>query len=56
MPETCENYLGLVNRCVKYAHQTRKICQVLPYSMDFEAPGELWNPLSKTAFSKCSVI
>ena len=33
MPETCENCLGLVNRCVKYAHQTRKICQVLPYSM-----------------------
>ena len=28
MPETCENWLGLVNICVYYAHQTREIDQV----------------------------
>ena len=48
MPETCENWLGLVNSCVYYAHQTREIYQVLPYSMDFKAPVELWNPPVKT--------
>ena len=25
MPETCENWLGLLNSCVYYAHQIRKI-------------------------------
>ena len=32
---------------------------VLPYSVDFKAPRELWNPLSKstkTVLSKCSLI
>ena len=52
MPETCENWLSLVNRFVDYAHQTRGIYQVLPYSMDFKAIGELWNPPSKTVLSK----
>ena len=28
-----------------------KIYQVLPYSVDFKAPVELWNPLSNTVFS-----
>ena len=51
MPETCENWLGLVHSWVYYARQTPKIDQVLPYSVDFRAPDELWNPLSK-----CSVI
>ena len=51
MPETCENWLGLVNICVRYAGQIREIYQVLPYSVDFKAPGKLWNP-----FSKCSFI
>ena len=48
MPETCENYLGLVNNCVCYACQIREIYQVLPCSVDFKALEELWNPLSKT--------
>ena len=29
MPETSENWLGLVNSCVYYACQTREIYQVL---------------------------
>ena len=48
MPETCENRLGLVNSCIYYAQQTCETYQVLPYSVDFKAPGELWNLLSKT--------
>ena len=48
MPETCENWLGLVYSCVYYARYTRKIYQVLPYSVDFKPPGELWNPPYKT--------
>ena len=47
-PKTCENWFGLVNSCVYYASQTHEINRVLPYSMDFKAPWELWNPLSKT--------
>ena len=39
-----------------YACQTREIYYVLPYSVDFKAPQELWNPLSKTVHSKCSFI
>ena len=26
MPETCENWLGLVNSCVYYTYQTREMC------------------------------
>ena len=51
MPDTCENWLGLVNSCVYYAHQTHEIYQILPYSVDFKAREELWNPLSETVFS-----
>ena len=40
-PENCENWLGLVNSCVYYACQTHEFYQVLPYSMDLKAPGEL---------------
>ena len=54
MPKTCEDLPSLVNSCVYYACQTCEIYQILPYSVDFKAPGELWNPLSKTVFSKCS--
>ena len=53
MPETCEKWLDLVIICIYYAPQTREIGQVLPYSLDFKAPGELWNPLCKTIL-KCS--
>ena len=57
MPKTWENCRGLVNSCINYAHQTHEIYQVrLPYSVDFKAPLELWNPLSKTVLSKCSLI
>ena len=58
MPKTCENWLGLVNSCIYYAHQTHEIYQVQPYSVDFKAPREHWNPLSKTVhvLSKCSFI
>ena len=38
------NLTGLVDSCVYYAFQTREIYQVLPYSMNFKAPGEFWNP------------
>ena len=48
---TCENWLSLLNSCIYYAHQTHEIYQVLPYFMDFKAPWELWNPLSKTVLS-----
>ena len=56
MPKTCENWLGLVNSIVYYARQTRVIYQVLPYSMDFKAPDELWNPLGKAVPSTWSFI
>ena len=39
MPETCENWLSLVNIYIYYAHQTHEIYQVLPYSVDFKVPG-----------------
>ena len=51
MPETCENWLGVVNRCVYYAYQTREIYRVLPYSADFKAAEELSNTLSGTVLS-----
>ena len=47
MPKTCENWLGLVNSYIFYVNQTCEIYQVLPYSVDFKAPWELWNPLSR---------
>ena len=42
--------------CIYYACQTHEIYQVLPYSVEFKAHEEFWNPLSKTALSKCSFI
>ena len=48
MLETCGNWLSLIESCIYYAHQTSEIYQVLPYSVDFKALEELWNPLSKT--------
>ena len=52
MPEICENWLSLVNICIYCAHQTCEIYQALPYSVDFKAPGEILNPLSKTALRR----
>ena len=47
MPDTCENWLDLVNSCAYYAQQTREIYQILPLSVDSNATGDLWNQLSK---------
>ena len=41
MPETCENWLSLVNISFYYACQTCVIYPVLPYSMAFKAPDGL---------------
>ena len=54
MPKTCENWLSLLNSCISLALQTCEIYQVLPYSVDFKAPTELWNPLNQAVLSKCS--
>ena len=54
MPKTCENKVSIVNICVYFARQTCGIYQVLPCSVDFEAPGELWSPLIKAIRCKCS--
>ena len=51
-----ENWLCLANSYIYNSHQTHEIFQVLPYSVDFKAPRELWNPLIKTVLSKCSFI
>ena len=47
MPKICENWLHLVNSYIYYAHWAHEIYQILPYLVDFKAPGELWNPLNK---------
>ena len=41
MPQTLENWLGLVKSCVYYARQTCDIYQVLPYSVAFKALVEI---------------
>ena len=56
MPKNCENWLGFLNCCVYYARKTREINKILIYSVDSKAPAELWNPMSKTILSKCSLI
>ena len=53
MPEPCKNWLALANSCIYYARQTFEIYLVLPYSVDFKASQELWNPLSKAVLGKC---
>ena len=54
MPESCENWLGLVNICAYFARQIPEIYYVQPYSVAFNAPWELWNPFGKTVLSKSS--
>ena len=49
------NWFRLVNSCIYYACQTNEVYQVLPYSVDFKALRELWNPLSKTVLSEMTV-
>ena len=62
MPETCENWLGLVNSCLYYARQTHDIYQVpgavllRGFQSSKGAPRELWNPLSKTQLSKYNFV
>ena len=40
MPETCDNWLGIINSSVYHALQTHGIYRVLLYAVDFNAPGE----------------
>ena len=54
--ETCENWLDPINNRVYFACQIRATYQLLPYSVDFKAHMELWNPLSKTIIIKYSFI
>ena len=56
MPRDLWKLSRYCNSCIYYAHQTSKIYQVLPYSVDFKAPWVLWNPLSKAVLSDCSFI
>ena len=56
MTETCEYRLGHVNGSVYCARETREMYQALPDSVDFKAPEELWNPLSKAVVTKCSFV
>ena len=39
MPETCEDWLVLVNICIYYVWQTHAIYQILSYPVDFKATG-----------------
>ena len=41
---------------IYYDHQALEIDQVLPYLVDFKAPGEIWNLLNEAVLSKCSFI
>ena len=53
MPETCENWLGLLYICAYYARQTREMYQVLSYLVDFKAPVlkfTEWNNISQMWF------
>ena len=45
MQKPVKNWLSLVNNCVYYACQSHEIYRAPPYSVDFKAPGELWDPL-----------
>ena len=56
MPETCENWLGLVNSCVYYACQIYEFYQVVPYSVKYKALGERWSPPRKSVLGKCSLF
>ena len=56
MLETCENWLSLVNSCIYYACQIQEIRQVLSYSVNFKAHGELLNTLSKIVLNKYSFM
>ena len=39
--KTCEIWLGLINSCIYYTHQTTEIYQALPYSVDLKAHAKL---------------
>ena len=40
MPETCKNWLRLINCCVYYVHQNSEIYQELSFSVVFKASGK----------------
>ena len=44
----------MVNSCIFYARQTRKIYQVLLYPVDLKTLGELWVQLTRATIMKCS--
>ena len=52
MPETCENWLGLVYSRICYAFKARETYELLPYSVEFMAAWELWMPRSMTVLAK----
>ena len=54
MSKTCENWLSIVHNYNNYAQKTHEIYRILPYSVDFKAPGEILNQLSTTVLSECS--
>ena len=56
MPETCKVWFGLINSNIYFARHMRDIYQELPYSVDYKASMELWDPLSETVLSKCGFI
>ena len=60
MPETCKNWLCRVNSWDNYSNQltiaTSEIDQVVPNSVEVKAPGERWNPLTKTMISKSNFV
>ena len=50
IPESCTNWLGLVDSCVLMPTRLVKFTR---YSL---ISGKLWNPLSKRVLSKCSFV
>ena len=56
MTETYESWLSLENSCIYYVRQNHEIYQVLPNTVDYRSPRELWNPLCKAVLNKCNFI
>ena len=56
MPETCKNWLCRVNSWVNYSNQLTIATSEIYQVVGVKAPGERWNPLTKTMISKCSFL
>ena len=55
MPEPYEIWVGhVVASTIPVMSIT--FFKFLPNSVEFKAPGDIWNPLSKTVLSKCCFI